>query len=86
MRWTLPLLGSLSTSHLSRFQLREFSKYWFDLSKLAVASLILKFFEPEALWLGSFSVLTICLGLAFSALLAILGLRFAKEVEKNECC
>lgn len=67
---------------LTKFQLKEFTRYWFDLSKVTFGSLILKFFEPQAprLTPGSLGVLLCALTLTF--IFAILGLRFSRGVKK----
>jgi len=74
---------SKKTFSLKDFQLKEFSKYWFDLSKVTFASLILKLFEPGApkFVFGSFGVLL--LGLTLTLIFVILGLRFARGVKKE---
>lgn len=65
----------------TEFQLKEISKYWFDLSKLTFVSLILKFFEPGSPSFSWFTVLTIFFGLTATALFAIVGLRISREVK-----
>jgi hypothetical protein len=68
---------------LAEFQLKEFSKYWFDLSKVTFGSLILKFFEPAAPKLTPGSVEVLFLALTLTLIFVILGLRFAQEVKKR---
>ena len=84
-KFSLVLSSELMASFfkLREFQLKEFSKYWFDLSKLVFASLILKFFEPEVPKLTSGSFLTMFSGLTISAFLATVGLRLSKEVKEG---
>lgn len=67
---------------LTQFQLQEISKYWFDLSKLTFASLILKFFEPNLSGPFQGSTGTIAIGLTATLAFAILGLIFSKGVRK----
>jgi len=67
----------------SEFQLREFSKYWFDLSKVIFASWVLKFFEPETLRWGGQSHVVLILGLTAAIAFVIVGLLFAKGVDKE---
>lgn len=70
-------------SKLKEFQLKEFSKYWFDLSKVTFGSLILKLFEPGAPKLETKSVLTIFSGLTVSVFFIILGLKFSEKVKEK---
>jgi len=71
------------TLALEEFQLKEFSKYWFDLSKVTFGSLILKLFEPGAPRLETRSLLTIFSGLTFSVFFVILGLKYSKEIKEK---
>jgi len=66
---------------LSNFQIKQISKYWFDLSKLTFASLILKLFEPEAPKFTYSSYATIVLGLIATAIFVMLGLEFSRKVK-----
>lgn len=66
---------------LSRNQTLELSKYWFDLSKLTFASLILKLFEPGVAEFTSLSVATVLLGLIGTVLFVMIGLVFSKKVK-----
>jgi len=66
---------------LNKYQYKEFSKYWFDLSKLTFASLIVKLFEPGAPKFEFRSILTIISGVMFSIVFITLGLKFSKEVK-----
>lgn len=65
----------------TKFQYEEFSKYWFDLSKLVCASFILKFFEPGAPKFTINFVLTVVAGLTIAGILAILALSLGKRVK-----
>lgn len=67
---------------LTQFQLKEFSKYWFDLSKLALVSFILKFFEPGAPKFDINFAVTVTIGLTLAIGFAILGLKLAKEIKR----
>lgn len=64
---------------LSKFQREEFAKVWFDISKLCVASLILKMFEPGHNGFDFFSLLTMVSGLTAFWLCVRLGLYIGKE-------
>lgn len=66
----------------SSFQYKEFSKYWFDISKIIVASLVVKFFEPEAKQITFSSLATIFVGLTLAFIFVILGLKLSKEVKE----
>lgn len=63
----------------SVYELKKLSEFWFDLAKIALASLVIKLFEPE---------ITITLGsliFAFGGLITFLicvriGLDFARRV------
>jgi K+ transporter len=68
---------------LNQFQIEEFSKYWFDLSKITFASLVIKFFEPEKLRFTTGSWITVSIGLTVTFLLAMIGLLLSREVKKN---
>lgn len=68
---------------LNRFQIEEFAKYWFDLSKITFASLVIKFFEPEKLRFTIGSWITVLLGLTVTILLVMIGLLLSREVKKN---
>ena len=50
----------------SDIQYKELAKYWFDLSKLIVASMILKLFEPQTSQLTLSSGITVVFGLIFA--------------------
>ena len=67
---------------LREFQLKEFSKYWFDLSKLTIASLILKFFEPGSPKISIGSVLILFVGLTCALFFVIVGLKVGKGVKR----
>lgn len=64
---------------LDKSQKKELAKYWFDISKLVLASLVLKLFEPGLIISSQEVSLTLISGLTSSILLVILGLRFAKD-------
>lgn len=64
---------------LDKSQRKEFGKYWFDVSKIMFASLVVKLFEPGAPVIILGSLVTILFGLTSSVFFAILGLRFSKE-------
>lgn len=67
---------------LTQFQIQEFSKYWFDLSKIVVASLVIKFFEPQAPTVSANSLFTIFVGLTFAMACVIFALRLSKEKKR----
>ncbi|HTK03210.1 MAG TPA: hypothetical protein VL401_00380 [Alphaproteobacteria bacterium] len=64
---------------LSRNQISELSKYWFDLSKLTFASLILKLFEPGIAKFDGISIGIALWGLMGTIIFATLGLEFSKN-------
>lgn len=66
---------------LNRFQQQEFSKYWFNLSTLTIASFVLKFFEPQAPKITLGSIITLFIGLTLAVAFIIIGLWFSKEVK-----
>ena len=68
-----------SAFSLDKSQRKEFAKYWLDLSKIAVGSLIAKFFDSNVPTFTTASFITLLLGLTLVFFFAILGLRFAKE-------
>jgi hypothetical protein len=67
---------------LSSYQLKKLSDYWLDISKLAIASLIIKFFEPDAPRFTISSALTMIGGLLIAIIFAILGLKFSRKVKQ----
>lgn len=67
------------SSHLAY---KELASYFFDISKLTVGSLILKFFEPQSARLTFGSFVTMLAGLILAGFFATLGLWFAKEVKQ----
>lgn len=67
---------------LTQFQLKELSKYWLDLSKITLASLVVKFFEPTVLTATIISLITIVAGLTFAALFVMVSLRLSKGVKR----
>lgn len=69
---------------LNKFQFREISKYWFDLSKLSFVSLVLKLFEPNMSNMDLRSFLTIITGLILTGSFASIGILFSKGVKENE--
>ena len=72
---------NVSKKKRSLYELKKLSDFWFDLAKMALASLVLRLFDPQAaITIGSIIF-------AFSGLIAFMvcvriGLDFAKEVEE----
>ena len=66
----------------SVYELKKLSDLWFDLAKIALASLVVKLFEPEIkVTLGS---LIFALGGLITFLIcAKIGLDFAREVKEG---
>lgn len=69
----------ISLTKLDKSQRKELAKYWFDLSKLALISFVIKLLEPGSITSVYGSLPTIFSGLTVSVLFVILGLRFSKE-------
>jgi hypothetical protein len=67
---------------LTKFQSEEISKYWFDLSKLTLLSLVLKLFEPSKAEMNLISILTIISGLILAGCFASMGILFSGKVKK----
>lgn len=68
---------------LSKFQVQELTKHAFDLSKLVVGSMILKFFEAGGPKFQLESILTLLAGLTISLFMVIIGLMISKEKKKK---
>ncbi len=66
---------------LSKFQQKEFSKYWFDVSKLTFGSFILKLFEPASPKFTIASMITLLFGLTLALIFVMVGLRFSQGVK-----
>jgi len=67
---------------LNKFQLKEISKFWFDLAKLTLISLVLKLFEPGAPSIDLRSTLTVISGLIIASAFIIIGLLFSRGVKE----
>lgn len=67
---------------LNEFQIKEISKFWFDLSKFTFISLILKFFEPQSPAFTFGSIGAVFLGLILVCIFAIVGMLFSRKVKK----
>lgn len=65
---------------LSNFQIKQISKYWFDLSKLTFASLILKLFEPGGSRLNLISLGTLFWGIVLTGIFVGLGIEYSRKV------
>lgn len=78
----ISLSKALMIKRRSEFELKQLSKFWLDLAKIALASLAIKLFEPEVIiTLGS---LIFALGGLIAFLIcARVGLVFAKEVKET---
>ena len=71
-------------AYLSTFQKQELAKYFLDLSKLVIGSMVVKFFEPSGAQITSQTILTIVVGLTIALLIVIIGLMISKGKKKNE--
>lgn len=67
---------------LTQFQLQELAKYWFDISKILVGSLVVKFFEPKAPEFTGGSLAAIFASLTLAFLCVILGMNLLGRVKK----
>lgn len=66
----------------SQYELKKLSEFWLDLAKLALASLVIKLFEPQVtVTLGS--LIFAIGGLITFLICATIGLRFAREVKEE---
>jgi hypothetical protein len=64
---------------LSTFQKQELAKYFLDLSKLVVGSMIIKLFELKDTSFAFESVVTLLAGLTVSIILVIIALVISNE-------
>lgn len=66
----------------SVYELKQLSKLWFDLAKMALLSLVVKLFEPEVkITLGS--LIFALGGLIMFLVCARIGLDFARKVKEE---
>lgn len=66
----------------SVYELKKLSEFWFDLAKIALASLVIKLFEPEiTITLGS--LIFALAGLITFLVCARIGLDFARKVREK---
>lgn len=68
----------------SRFETKKLAEWWFDLSKIVVASLVLKFFEPGDISLDKAAVVTVFTGVVIFVGCVNMGRMTARRVENNE--
>lgn len=66
-------------SKRSAYELKKLSDFWLDLSKLVMASLVFKFFEPMGIGLTPAVVVTLAVGLTLAVACAKVGLTFARK-------
>lgn len=67
----------------SNYELKKLSEWWFDLSKIAIGSLVLKLFETEGVVFGVRALFSILLGLTFFIVFATFGRNLARRVKDD---
>lgn len=67
----------------SVFELQKLSEWWFDLSKMAIGSMVLKLFEPGGSKFTGWSAASLVAGLTMTVLCARIGVEFARKVRET---
>ena len=62
------------------FELKKLSEWWFDIAKIALASMVIKLFEPGESKFTNWSVVSLVAGLTMTVLCARIGIEFARKV------